>query len=233
MSPEPNPNEEILAVIREALAEFGGRVETLRAEGIELGGLLEDAARLAAALEAGTEEPQDVEAFMAKLIALKEEVGQTRHLQRQAEAVKAISALPAIVEGVERGVESLRAHGGAVELRSAADMEASLARLRADLAAGRLSADALQDIKLTMEVQLAELDRRDNLAWATWGLYWEKAPPERWAMLSTEQREKCEGLLEQWRAKRVGILGMLPLEDRRRLEALRYEDFERMGGSEP
>ena len=234
MNSEPNPNEEILEVLREAQAQFGPRVEALRAEGIELGGLLEDAARLAEALEAGTEDPGDVEAFMGKIVALKEEVGATRFLQWQAEDVKMrISALPLILAETQRGVETLRRHGGAVELRSAADMEASMARVREELAAGRLATDALDDIKLTIGVFLAELDRRDLFCRARWGLFWEVAPPERWDALPPERREQFTRDLAEWRKEREKVLGGLPIEDRRRLEALRYEDFEKEGACEP
>jgi hypothetical protein len=233
MNPEPDPTEELLAVIREAQAEFGGRVEELRAEGIELGGLMKDCERLAAALEAGTEEPGDVQAFTAKLKALTEKVGAMRHLQGQAEAVKVRSSLPGNIAEVERGVATLRGQGGAVELRSATDLEASVTRIREELAAGGIARDALQDVKLTVQVQLAEWDRRDNFRKARWGLFWEKAPPERWAKRSPEQRMQFEGLLAEWRKEKEKVLGPLPLEDRRRLEALRYGDFEKPDACEP
>ena len=80
---------------------------------------------------------------------------------------------------------------------------------------------------------LAELDRRNLFCRARWGLFWEVAPPERWEALPPERREQSTRDLAEWRKEREKVLGGLPLEDRRRLEALRYEDFEKEGACEP
>ena len=233
MDPEPDSPETLLAVLREIQAHFKDRVEDLRAEGIDLGPLLEDCERMAATLEGRSAEPLDVKEFTARFKALVEEVKVSRHLQQQAEAVKTITSMPGIVSEVEAQVANLRAHGGSVELRTAADLEASAARLRTALAAGTMDYHALADLKLTVVTQLAELDRRDNFWKAKRGLYWERWPPERWATLSPEERLELEGMLEHWRQEREKVLGALPLEDRRRLEAASYEDFDRPGACDP
>lgn len=48
MDPKPDPTEALLAKIRAAQAEIGGRVEELRAEGFEPGDFPEDCERMAA-----------------------------------------------------------------------------------------------------------------------------------------------------------------------------------------
>ena len=233
MDPTPDPTKALLAKIREAKAEFGGRVEELRAEGFEVGEFLEDCERLTAVLENRSAEPFDVKAFIARLCALVDETNAAKDLHEEAEKVKVMSSLPGILEEVEEQVAMLRGHGGKMEARTAADLEASVAHIREELAAGRMDADAVMDMKLTTDAQLAELSRRNSFRSAKCGLWWEKWPPERWAKLSPEERLKLEDMLADWRREREKILGSLPIEDRRRLEALRYEDFDKPGACEP
>ena len=233
MDPEPNPTEALLAKIREAQAEFRGRVEELREEGFELGDFFEDCERMVAVLEGRSAEPFDWKAFMVRLTALADEMNTSKDLHEAAEKVRVMASVPAILAEVEATVAGLRGHGGRMEMQTAAELEACVARIREELEAGRLDADAVTSMELTVAAQLAELERRRKIRSAQCGLYWEHWPPERWARLAPEERSKLEALLEDWCRDREKILGSLPLEDRRRLEALRYEDFDKPGTCDP
>jgi len=229
MNPDPEPHAELLAKMRATHAEFSARAEELRAQGMEVERFLRDCEEFIAALEGRWEGEFDVVAYMARLTAFVEEAKEYAHLQEQAKAVGIVAAFPGMMEWLEEHSAKLRTHGGRMEQDSAEQLAAAVARMREELAAGKLSAEALGDAMLTLESQQAELNRRMKLRTAACFLYWEKWPPERWARLSPEEKLEMEGILAKWKVGREEVLGVLPLEDRRRLEAMSYEDFDKPG----
>jgi hypothetical protein len=61
-------------------------------------------------------------------------------------------------------------------------------------------------------------------------------PQEKWDSMDTEARTQLFDVLKRWREERGKILSELPIEDRRRLEAMEYfspEDWEKPGVTDP
>jgi hypothetical protein len=213
--------------------ELTPRLNELRELGLEVDALLEDCDRMTALLNGCGEPGFNAQTFLARLTAVCDEFNQTKHLQKQAEAIGAVAALPGTVELLTRAADIMRAHGGPGELRTAAELEAQAAEARQRMERGEAPLEEIESASLALMAQLAELNRRTLFRRAAVALYWEKQTPEWWARLSPEARGDLEGLLEQWRAQREGILSELPLEDRRRLEAMTLEDFDRPGACDP
>jgi hypothetical protein len=227
MPADPEPSEAMLRIMRSTRDGYAAMAEKLREQGLEVDGFLADCDEFIAALEGRHEGAFDVPTFIRRLNAFKEEAGEFIHIQAQVKAVEMVHNLHALLPEVEKVAAEFRERGEPFDLQTAADIEAALLRIRTGLAEGRLNHDALQDMQLAASAEMAELQRRINCREAACLLYWEQWPPERWAKASPEDRKTVEGALAQWREKKEEILGTLPLEDRRRLEAMRYEDFDR------
>lgn len=233
MNPQFDPAAELLAHIRRAQAEFGGRVEELRAEGFEIEEFLNLCGEMAAKLESGNVDWAEVRPMMKTFEAMADEMLATTRLHRQADAVKARTQLPMKLAEMDDMAANLRKHGGAMEVRSAEEIEASLARVRKGLEEGKVDQDELQNLQLTVGAQLAEVERRERFREAMRALFWELCPEERRAQFTAEQRANLDKVVEWWRREKEQVLGSLPLEDRRRLEAMRYEDFDKPGATDP
>ena len=232
----PSDPEDIDAMLRRMRAtreHYAAMAERLREHGLEVDSFLAGCDEFIAALEGRHEGEFDVKDFIRRLNAFKEEAEGFVHIQEQVKAVEIVHDLHDLLPEMEKMAAELRERGEPMALRSAAAIEDALARIHAGLAEGRLDKDALQDMQLTASAEMAELQRRIHFRTAVCLLYWEKWPPERWAQASPEDRKTIEGALEQWREKREEILGALPLEDRRRLEAMRYDDFDKPGAGDP
>lgn len=119
------------------------------------------------------------------------------------------------------------------DARAAASLQAAVEAARQRLARGEVPQEEMQDLSLSTQAQRAELSRRCQFQTAALALFWESRPPEWWAKLTAEARKKLEDLLVSWRAEREKILGELPIADRRRLEALRPDDFDKPGATDP
>lgn len=227
---EPSDYEFLKARIRALREEVAPRLKALREQGFEVDSFLEDCDRMTAFIDGHGEPGFDADTFADRMTAYIKEYQETMHLHQQAEVVRAVESLPGTVEMLMEAASSLRAHGGPGEVRMAAEMEANVAEMRRRLDAGEVPLDEIQSASLLLNAQTAELNRRSLIRNAATMLYWEKQTPEWWARLSPEKRATVEGLLEQWRVERESILSELPLEDRRRLEAMTLEDFDRPSG---
>ena len=223
----------MLRQIRAVREEYGAVAERLREHGLEVDEFLADCDEFIAVLEGRHEGEYDVQKFIGRLNAFKEETDEFMHILQQVKAVEVVHDLHDVLPEMKKMAADLRERGEPMDLRTATQIEDALARIHAGLAEGRLDKDALQDMTLTMSVELAELQRRIHFRNAVLALSWELAPPERWARLSPEQKRQTEDLLAEWRKAKEEVLGALPLEDRRRLEAMRYEDFDKPGTCEP
>ncbi len=233
MPQDPEAIEAMLQKIRRTREAYGAHAEGLREIGLEVDGFLADCDEFIALLEGRHEGEFDGEAFLRRLKEFSQEADEFIHLQEQVKAAELAGNLDDLLPMTERMIGELRSHGGGAEMRAAAEIEGSLAKFRAGLEDGRLDREAFQDMQLAMAVQLAEVDRRILFRTVATHLYWESWPPERWAKLSPEERTKVEVALAKWRPEKEDQLGRLPLEDRRRLEAMRYEDFDDPGALEP
>lgn len=233
MPTDPEDIEAVLRQMRATREEYAVVAERLREHGLEVDGFLADCDEFIAVLEGRHEGEFDVQDFLRRLKAFKEEAGEFAHIQQQVKAVEVVHDLHDLLPEMEKMAAEFRERGEPMDLRSAAEIEGALARIHAGLAEGKLDKDALEDMRLTTSAEMAEVQRRIHFREAACLLYWEKWPPERWAKASPEDRKTIEGALEQWRTKRKEVLGALPLEDRRRLEALRHEDFDKPGACDP
>lgn len=234
MNPEPTRHEKLLAQIRKTYSEASDDAETMRGEGMDVDVLLAACEELIAVLEgrAAGGEPEIV-ALVARVNAAVEEMKEFYDLQDQAESVRKQTSIDVKLAAAAQMSGRLRAHGGEKEKREAVLLEEHLARMRQLLAANRQSQDDRDDALLMIQEEKAKLMRRQNYYGAACGLYREQWSPERWAQLSPEKRAENEALLAKWRAAREEILGSLPIEDRRRLEKMRGEDFQKPGAFEP
>ena len=142
--------------------------------------------------------------------------------------------LPGLMDELEQAAAEMRTRTNRPDaMRTAAELETELAAARQRLAQGEMPKDELENIALTVSAQMAELSRRSLFRRAALSLYWEKQTPEWWAKFSPEQRTGMQEQLANWRENREELLSELPLEDRRRLEAMTLEDFERPGATDP
>src|SRR6185295_18965674 len=160
MNPEPDRLEELLARIRAMHAACSQHADALRAQGLEVDGFLADCAEFIAAAEGRGDGEFDVPAFVARVKAFSEEVTEYDHIQAQAQAVQLPGELLKMADIIEEEVPKLREHGGKMEADSAAQLEEAVARIRQELAEGKLPKDALADVVLTLNSQQAELERR-------------------------------------------------------------------------
>ena len=206
------------------------RADALREEGWEVDEFLADAERFIAALEGRGEEEFDVPGFLARLTDFVEEVKQVDHLQKQAEAVATVAAIPGMIDDMEKAAAHFREHGGAMEAQTARDLDAAVTAARERMALGELPAEELGDITLTLSSQMAELERRILFRSIILALYWEKQTPEWWAQLPEKARVDLGKVVARWQEEREELLGKLPIEDRRRLEAMKLEDFDKPPG---
>jgi cytochrome c556 len=232
--PNPLDLESLLARLRQMREELAPRVEELREKGFEVEELLEDCDRMCAFLEGKGERGFDEHAFIARLKAFAEETEQAAHLQQQAEAIGDVMALPELMDQLDQVAAAMRTRTNRPDqARTAAELEEQLTAARRRLEEGEMPKNELENIALTVTAQKAELNRRRLFRSAALVLYWEKQTPEWWAQFSPEQRAGMEERLADWRENREELLGELPLEDRRRLEAMTLEDFERPGATDP
>lgn len=213
--------------------EYSAGAEVLREHGLEVDAFVADCDEFIAVLEGRHDGDYDVQAFIVRLNAFKEEASEFMHIQQQVKVVEMVGNLHDLLPQMERMAAACREWGEPMDLRTAVEIEGAVARIRAGLEEGRLDKEAMQDMQLAAAGQMAEIERRLRFREAACALYWEQWPPERWAKLSPEERLKLEGVLEAWRRDKEKVLGVLPLEDRRRLEAMRYEDFDKPGACDP
>jgi hypothetical protein len=230
---DPEMIEAMLRGIRATREEYAAHAEALREHGLEVDGFLGDCDEFIAVLEGRHEGEFDLKDFLRRVGEFQEEADEFVNIQKQVRDVEEACELHELLPEMGKIAAELRERGLPTESRTAEEIEDAMARIRAGLAEGRPDKDALLDIQLTGEAQLAEFQRRRHFREAACLLYWEKWPPERWTELSPKERKKLEDLLEQWRTEKERVLGALPLEDRRRLEAMRYEDFDKPGACDP
>lgn len=223
-------NEELLGRTRELRDQLRPRAADLRAMGFEADSFLEECDRLIAFLEGRSEEWVEVAEFVEKLQVFSKEVSAFSDIQRQAERVKAVASIPSVLDAVENLAGRM---SNPDDARMAASLQAAVEAVRQRLARGEVPAEEMEDLSLSTLAQKAEFSRRSHFQTAGLALYWESRPPEWWAKLTAEARKELEELLVSWRAERDKILGELPIADRRRLEALRPEDFDKPGALEP
>jgi hypothetical protein len=233
MPDSPDP-ESLLARLRATRERIASKLEEAREQGLDLEPLLKDCDRMRALLEGEGEPGFDVQTFVARVEASMEEIEQAAHLRQQAEAIGDLMGLPAMIEQLEqRAAEMRKQSSRAEQSQTAAEIEEQLAAARRQLEQGELPVDEMENVNLTLVARMAEIKRRMLFRSAAASLYWEKQTPEWWAQRSPEQRASMEGLVARWRESREEILGELPLEDRRRLEAMTLEDFDRPGACDP
>jgi hypothetical protein len=229
----PEQIEAMLRRIREMRKFYGDRAEALREHGLEVDAFLGDCDEFIAAMEGRHEGEFDLKDFLRRVGEFKDEAEEFVHIQQQVQAAEGAYEWQDMLPQLEKMAAEYRERGEPMDLLTAEEMEAALGRIRAGLAGGKPDKDALHDLELAALAEMAELQRRIHFREAACLLYWEQWPPERWARTPAEDRKTIAGALEQWREKREEILGALPLEDRRRLEALRYEDFDQPGACDP
>ena len=94
-------------------------------------------------------------------------------------------------------------------------------RLEATIRKAEDVGPVLEDFELFWTGEQAELDRRMTMHTATLLIYWEQMPQVKWDGLDSKARAELFELLRRWRnGERETYLGKLPLEDRRKLEAM-------------
>lgn len=220
---EPMSNEELLNQTRAIRDQLKPRAAELRELGIEVDSFLEACYRVIAFLEGRSEEWVDVGEFIEKLQAFHQEMREFHEIEKQAERAKAVGSIPGMLDVTE---DMARRLDNPNDARTVAAFKAAVAAARERLARGEVPTEELEDISLSFNAQAAEMNRRNKFRFATMVLFWESRPPEWWAKRSDEERKGIESLLTSWRTEREKILGEMPIEDRRRLETLRPEDFD-------
>lgn len=227
---ESTANEALLhrtRVVRDKLKPFAAH---WRERGLEVDAVLVACDRLIAFLEGRSEEWVEVGAFLEKVQAFSQELTALANLERQAQRAEAVGSIPGMLDDAEELASSLSHPNDA---RTGTTLMASAQAARERLTRGEVPREELEEILLCTHAQAAELSRRNHFRAAALALFWESRPPEWWAQLTPRERKELEDLLGTWRAQRERILGELPIEDRRRLEALRPEDFDTPGKLEP
>ena len=227
---ESMSHEELLAHTRELRDKLKPYANQWREMGFEVDSFLEDCERLISFLEGRSEEWVDVAEFLEKITAFYNEMKAFCDIQRQAEQINAVASIPSMLDAVDGLAKGM---SNPDDARAAAALQASVEAARERLARGELPREEMEDITLSTQAQKGELRRRNQFQAAALALYWESRPPEWWAGLTAEARKDLEALLVSWRAEREKILGELPIADRRRLEALRPEDFDKPGAMDP
>jgi hypothetical protein len=223
-------NEELLRRTREFRDKLRLITAHLHEMGMEAEPFLEDCDRLIAFLEGRSEAWVDVAEFLGKITAFCNEMREFTELQRQAERINAVASIPSVLDAVEGLAKRM---SNPEDARMAAALQAEVEAARQRLARGEVPVEEMQDLSLSTQAQKAELSRRSQFRAAALTLFWESRSPEWWAQRTVEQRKELEDLLVSWRAEREKILGELPIADRRRLEALRPEDFDKPGALDP
>jgi hypothetical protein len=93
--------------------------------------------------------------------------------------------------------------------------------------------EEFENLHLSLTAEMGEVRRRRDFTTAVMNIYWESMPQEKWDELTPEARGQLTDMLAQWRGEfREELLGSLPLEDRRRLEAMEQftpEEWDRAG----
>jgi len=227
---ESMSHDELLGHTREIRDKLKPYATQWREMGFEVDSFLEDCDRLIAFLEGRSEEWVDVAEFCGKLQAFHKEMRDFTGLQRQAERINAIASIPGLLDAMENLARQM---SNPDDARTASSLTAEVEAARQRLARGEVPLEEMRDITLSAQAQQAELRRRSQFRAATLALFWESRPPEWWARRTGKERKEIEALLVQWRAEREQILGELPIADRRRLEALRPDDFDKPGALEP
>jgi hypothetical protein len=227
---ESMSHQELLGQVRAFRDQLRPRADYLRELGFAVDSVLAECDGLIAFLEGGSEAGPDIAGLCAKLAAFHSELRGFAGLERQAERAKAIGSIPGLLDAVEDLAQRLSRPEDA---RTATSLQAEVEAARQRLARGEVPVEEMADLSLSTNAQAAELSRRCHFQAAALALFWESRPPEWWAGVPAEQRQKLEEFLGSWRAEREKILGELPIADRRRLEALRPEDFDQPGALEP
>ena len=227
---ESMSHEELLAHTRELRDQLKPYADQWREMGLEVDPFLEDCERLIAFLEGRSEAWVDIAEFSKKMTDFSNEVRAYCDIQRQAERINAVASIPSLLDATEN---LARRMSDPDDARTAAALQAVVEAARQRLARGELPLEEMGDLSLSTQAQKAELSRRSQFRAAALALFWESRPPEWWAGRTVKERQELEDLLRSWRAEREKILGELPIADRRRLEALRPEDFDKPGALEP
>jgi hypothetical protein len=227
---ESMSHEELLRHTRELRDKLKPGAAQWREIGMDVDPFLAECEQLIAFLEGRSEGWVDVAAFCEKLAAFHQEMREFVHLQKQAERINAVASIPSVLETME---DFARRLDNPNDARTAALLKASVEAARQRLARGEVPLEELQDLALSTQAQAAEMSRRTRFKTAALALFWESRPPEWWAQRTAKERQELEALLVSWRAEREKILGELPIADRRRLEALRPEDFDQPGAMDP
>ena len=227
---ESMSHEELLGHTRDLRDKLKPHASQWREMGLEVEPFLEDCERLIAFLEGRSEAWVDVAGFIEKLTAFSNEMRAYCDIQRQAERVNAVASIPSVLDAAENLASRM---SNPDDARTAAALQAVVEAARQRIARGEVPMEEMADLSLSAQAQAGELRRRSQFRAAALALFWESRPPEWWAGRTAKERQELEALLGSWRAEREKILGELPLADRRRLEALRPEDFDKPGALEP
>jgi len=227
---ESMSHEELLRQTRELRDQLKPGAAQWREMGMDVDPFLAECERLIAFLEGRSEGWVDVAAYLEKLAAFHQEMREFVHLQRQTERINAVASIPSVLEAAE---DLARRMDNPNDARTVASLQAAIAAARERLARGEVPVEEMQELALSAQAQKAELSRRSQFRAAALALFWESRSPEWWAQRTAKERQELEALLASWRAEREKILGELPIADRRRLEALRPEDFDQPGAMDP
>ena len=99
--------------------------------------------------------------------------------------------------------------------------------------AGKNPVEIMQDFQLMVTAEKAEVMRRAKFRNAVLVIYWEQLPQEKWDEMTLEGKEQLLKIIKQWReGEREKTFSVLPIEDRRRLEAMEQwgpEDWGKQG----
>lgn len=155
----------------------------------------------------------------------------TEEERRQWELTGNLLEFDVMLEDVAKDFQGTKSEGlaqTAVKLRE---------EFKAAVQAGKNPKEIIEDFHLMMSAEMGETMRRVKFRGAALLIYWEQMPQEKWDELTLEKKEELLNMLKQWRAgERERIFSSLPIEDRRRLEALeqrRPEDWGQGGMIEP
>jgi hypothetical protein len=227
---ESMSHEELLNHMRDFRDKLMPHASQWREMGLEVDPFLAECEGLIAFLEGRSEVWVDVAGFLEKLTAFGNEMRDYCHLQRQAERVNAVASIPSVLDATENLASRM---SNPDDARTAAALQAAVGAARERLARGEVPVEEMADLSLSAQTQAGELRRRSQFRAAALALFWESRPPEWWAGRTAKERKEIGELLVSWRAEREKILGELPITDRRRLEALRPEDFDKPGALDP
>lgn len=199
----------------------------LAENGLDPADFLEACDQLIAFSEGRLEEEVDVSSLVRRFSQYAEEVAEHESLMRQADAVAVVAEIPIALDAIEGVIQQLRDDARPDALQTALDLEVARDAALEKMSRGEAPSEEFQEMGLVGTAHMAELQRRRLYRSIALALYYESRPPEWWAALPPQARADFGKSLHNWQEQREELLGELPMADRRRLESLTPDDFDK------